>query len=128
MTVQRQMELLVVRYVPYATDSKHLDIGLIVFEKANEFITFADVRFISNMEAVLVIDPDADVDMLQSSFRDFERRLLDPSDRVDFIRTMRDTFSNVFQFSDPKAVLMSATPERDVDDLASLYLSHSQTS
>lgn len=80
------------------------------------------------MEAVLVIDPDADVDMLQSSFRDFERRLLDPSDRDDFIRTMRDTFSNVFQFSDPKAVLMSATPERDVDDLASLYLSHSQTS
>jgi hypothetical protein len=125
-TAERQMEFLVIRYVPRATNSRHLDIGVLVFEKTNGIITFADARFISDVAAVLAIDPYADIDMLQSCLRDFEKKLRDPGDRDGFIRMMRDTFSNVFQFSDPKAVIMSAKLEGDIDDLASVYLSYSR--
>jgi hypothetical protein len=127
LTALRHMEFLVIHYLPSATNSKHLDVGVIVFEKTNDAVTYTAARFIPDMDAVLAIDPDADIDMLRSCFRDFENKLLDPSDREEFIRTMRDTFSNVLQISDPKAVLVSATPERDIDNLASLYLSHNRT-
>jgi hypothetical protein len=36
---------------------------------------------------------------------------------------MQDTFSNVFHFSAPKAVLISTKPEDEIEKLASLYFS-----
>jgi hypothetical protein len=123
MVGQRQMELQVISYVPSATNSKHLDVGIIVVEKAKDQITFLDTRFVSDMNKVLAFDPHADIEMLQSCFREFEKRLHDPGERYAFLSMMQDTFSNVFQFSAPKAVLISTKPEDEIEKLASLYFS-----
>lgn len=116
------MEFLVVRYAPGIVCEVQVPLGVILFERAGDCVSYAKARFVQDMQRVLDLDPDADVDTLSFFFRDVESRLDRPEERATVLDMMHDTFSNMIQVSDSKAVLVRGDPQSEVDNLASLYL------
>ena len=115
------MEFFVMRYVPNAVLSRHLDVGVVLFEKMADRVLFAKSRFIESMEQISAFDPDADLDVLQSAFRDIGRKLSSPTEREEVLYTLQDTCSNVLQVVGPKPILVPGDPIAELDRLSSLH-------
>lgn len=122
MTQRRSMQFLVIRYVPHAVLSRHLDVGVVLFEKVADRVLFAEGRFMESMEQVLAFDPDADLEVLQSTFRDIERSLNSPTEREDVLHALQDTFSNTLQVVGPKPVLVLGDPIVELNRLRLLHV------
>lgn len=115
----RQMEFLILRYAPI---QRQINVGVVLFEVVRDRIAFAKARFIDDMQRVLDFDPDADLAVLHSIFRDIESSVNDPAGAMEVLHLMQDSFSNLLQVSDNEAVLVAGDPVAELDKLASLYL------
>jgi hypothetical protein len=117
----RQIEFSIVRYVPNVVSGDRINIGIVVIERDEEQILFADARFVCNEDRILAFDADADVEMIQGICRDIRRGLHDVEGRELFLQSMAETFSNSIQLSDLRTQT-TADPAAEVDILARLYL------
>lgn len=118
----RPMSFLVVRYVPDVSSSGYVDVGVVLFEKIESQISFAKARFIEDMTPILDIDPGADIEWLQATFRELEQKVNTPSEREGMLRAVQETFSNVLQIVGPQSVLVSENPKGEFDNLVLLHL------
>jgi hypothetical protein len=79
------------------------------------------VRFARDWKRVRCLDPAADLEMLAAMENDIRARLESAKDRERLLRMMRESFSGSIQASAPNACLTDS-PEREVEELARLYL------
>jgi hypothetical protein len=110
-----------VRYVPNVVSGDRINIGIVVIERDEERILFAEARFVCDEERILAFDNDADVETLQAICRDIQQGLHDSEGREFFLRSMEESFSNSIQLSDLRTQI-TADPAAEVDVLADLYL------
>jgi hypothetical protein len=82
----------------------------------------AELRLTSDWSRVRCLDPQADMELLEALESDLRARLShSQGDRDSTLRTIRDSFSNALQTSDPKA-LLAESPALEADELARIYL------
>lgn len=106
------------RYVPDAVKNEFVNVGLVLLPPAGP----AELRFTHDWSRVRCLDPQADVDLLESLESDLRDKLHDMNGDRDFIlRRMQDSFSNALQPTEFKACLADS-PAAEADELARLYL------
>lgn len=121
MTERRKFEFLLLRYVPNAVRERYVDFGVVLLEKGNETRP-AMVRFAPHWKAVLKLDPQADVNVLEALEREITAQLASLGDREVLLRWLEDSYSNVIQVSARRPCLGS-DPEQEIEILAKMYLS-----
>ena len=121
MNEREQCEFFLLRYVPDAVKNEFVNIGLVLLPPAGR----AEVRFTRDWSRVKCLDPQVDLDVLESIEHDLRYELSKTGgDRELILRRIQDSFSNTLQPSDFKACLAeSAATEADM--LARLYLERS---
>jgi hypothetical protein len=123
-TDQRHLEVFVLSYVPRVVADEKYNVGLVALERSDDRTHYIGSRFIPDTERLLAFDPDADVNMLLSQFREIEQRLRDLEGRDAFLQMMLETFSNTIQISDGKTVIISGDPAGEIDRLVAVYMTH----
>jgi hypothetical protein len=122
MSEPRQMELFVLEYAAGIGASSKINVGVVIFERTGTQVPFAKARFVHDGRLIQRVDPDADIDVLASLFRDIEHRLDRPDCRQEMLRLIQDSFSNLLQVSEARPILVADDPSEEIDRLASLYL------
>jgi hypothetical protein len=121
MTKKRQLEYILLRYVPDAVKGEFVNIGVVMLEPGANGSGFADVRFTRDWRRVRCLDPQADVEMLEGLEREIREQLADAKDRASLLKRLEDSFSNVIHLSEAKG-LLADDPAAEVGTMASLYL------
>jgi Protein of unknown function (DUF3037) len=121
MADRRQLEFFLLRYVPDAVKDEFVNIGVVMVEAGANGSGFADVRFTRDWRRVRCLDPQADVEMLESLEREVRGQLATTHDRAVLLRRLEDSFSNVIQLSPAKGCL-AEDPAREIEAMASIYL------
>ena len=115
--VEREMvKVFFVSYVPHALQARSVNIAVVMV--GNEF---ADVRFASDWQGVLAIDPEADTEILTALKREILDKLQVPDKREEMLLQMEDSWSNTVRVSAGQGCL-THDPVAEIDTLASLYL------
>jgi DUF3037 family protein len=120
MADKRQLEFFLLRYMPDAVKEEFVNIGLVMIEPAANG-GFADVRFAKDWRRLRCLDPDADLDILESLEREIRRQLPSLTDREALFKRLQDSFSNLIQISPLKACL-SEQPAVELGVLSTMYL------
>jgi hypothetical protein len=106
------------RYVPDAVKNEFVNIGLVLLPQAGS----AELRFTRDWSRIKCLDPQADVEVLETLESDLHEKLRAMNGDRDFIlRRIQDSFSNSLQPSESKACY-AASPAAEADELARLYL------
>jgi hypothetical protein len=106
------------RYVPDAVKNEFVNVGLVLLPAAGR----PELRFTRDWSRVRCLDPQADLELLESLEADLREKLHDLNGDRDFIlRRMQDSFSNALQPTEFKACLADS-PAAEADELARLYL------
>jgi hypothetical protein len=130
MTEYRQCEFYLLRYVPDAVKDEFVNLGVVLLETAEG--GFTDVRFTRDWRRVRCLDPDVDVELLES-FEGEMRRMLQsqtpevinyrgPMSRREWLlKLLEEGLSNTLQITPARAVL-TESPEKELGELARAYL------
>ena len=130
MAEYRQCEFYLLRYVPDAVKDEFVNLGVVLLETGEG--GFTDVRFTRDWRRVRCLDPDVDVELLES-FEGEMRRMLQsrsaevinyrgPMSRREWLlRLLEEGLSNTLQITPAKAVL-TESPEKELGELARTYL------
>ena len=121
MAERKQLEFFLLRYVPDAVKDEFVNIGVVMVEPGANGGGFAEVRFTRDWRRVRCLDPQADVEMLESLEREIRGQLATTHDRDVLLRRLEDSFSNVIQLSAAKGCL-AEDPAREIEAMASIYL------
>ena len=128
----KQCEVYLLRYVPDAVKDEFVNLGVVLLETGEGDNLFTDVRFTRDWRRVRCLDPEADVELLES-FEDEIRRMLqsraaevinyrEPMSRREWLlRLLEDGLSNTLQITPAKAVL-TESPQKELGELAQMYL------
>jgi hypothetical protein len=114
----KNCEFFLLRYVPDAVKDEFVNVGVVLLSNDG---SVADVRFTRDYRRVRCLDPQADVEMLESLEADLRGKLQDADSRDQILHRLRDSFSGSLQLSPSKAVL-TLSPEKEIADLAQMYL------
>jgi hypothetical protein len=120
---QRQCEFFLLRYMPDARRGEFVNIGVVVREKEGGAQAMA--RMAPDWRRVRCLDPDADVELLESLIEDIERRMTQAEGPA-LLKMMEETFSSSLQFTRAQAVLATSV-EEGVARLAQIYLERPAT-
>jgi hypothetical protein len=132
MAALKQCEVYLLRYVPDAVKDEFVNLGVVLLETGEGADLFTDVRFTRDWRRVRCLDPEADVELLES-FEEEIRRMLQsraaevinyrgPMLRRDWLlRLLEDGMSNTLQITPAKAVL-TESPQKELGELAQMYL------
>ena len=118
MAERKQLDFFLLRYMPNAVRGEFVNIALIMIE-VNP-VGFADVRFIPDWKTVERVDPDVDIEMLQTMERYIRGQMRDPGSRQVLLRKMEDSFSNLIQLS-PRSICVTEEPAKEIEALTALY-------
>jgi hypothetical protein len=132
MAEYRQCEFYLLRYVPDAVKDEFVNLGVVLLETGEGQAVFTDVRFTRDWRRVRCLDPDVDVELLESFEGELRRTLQSraaevinyrgPISRRDWLlRLLEDGLSNTLQITPAKAVL-TESPEKELGELARTYL------
>jgi hypothetical protein len=128
----KQCEVYLLRYVPDAVKDEFVNLGVVLLETGEGDGLFTDVRFTRDWRRVRCLDPEADVELLES-FEEEIRRMLQsraaevinyrgPMSRREWLlRLLEDGLSNTLQITPAKAVL-TESPQKELGELAQMYL------
>jgi len=120
----------VLRYVPDVVKGEFVNIGVVLLEQGED--GFTGVRFTRNWRRARCIDPDADLELLQS-FEDEVRRVLESrlpetinyrgsiSRRAWLLREMNQSFSGALELG-PMTAVLTESPQLELGKLAETYL------
>src|SRR5215472_8272959 len=121
MTGHRQCEFFLLRYVPDAVKDEFVNVGLVLFPATGP----AEVRFTRDWSRVRCLDPQADLELMESIETELRDELNKSStNREVLLRKIQDSFSNTLQPSGFKACLAESAAA-EADTLARLYLERS---
>jgi Protein of unknown function (DUF3037) len=132
MAEYRQCEFYLLRYVPDAVKDEFVNLGVVLLETGEGESVFTDVRFTRDWRRVRCLDPDVDVELLESFEGEMRRMLQSRSAEVInyrgamtrrewLLRLLEDGLSNTLQITPAKAVL-TESPEKELSELARMYL------
>ena len=132
MAEYRQCEFYLLRYVPDAVKDEFVNLGVVLLEMGEGDSVFTDVRFTRDWRRVRCLDPDVDVELLESLEGEMRRMLKSrsqevinyrgPMTRRDWLlRLLEEGLSNTLQITPSKAVL-TESPEKELGELARTYL------
>jgi len=126
----KHCEFFLLRYVPDVVKQEFVNVGVVMLEESED--GFADVRFTRDWRRVRCLDPEVDVELLQS-YEDELRRLLQsraaevinyklPMSRREWLLdVMQQSFSGALQLAPMQAVL-TESPQGELGKLAHAYL------
>jgi len=118
MNARENCNFFLLRYVPDAVKNEFVNIGLVLLPPTGN----PELRFTSDMARVKCLDPQADLELLESLEADLRGKLHEANgDREFILRKIQDSFSNALQPSEFKACL-AESPAKEADTLARLYL------
>jgi len=122
MDAREHCNFFLLRYVPDTVKSEFVNIGLVLLPPAGN----PEVRFARDLSRVKCLDPQADLELLESYEADLRGKLHEANGDRDFIlRRIQDSFSNALQPSEFKACLADS-PAKEADTLARIYLESPQ--
>ena len=117
----KQLEFLLLRFVPYVVRGEFINIGVLLFELKSTGFGFADLRMTSDWQRVSRLDPDIDIEVLQG-LESYVRTYLGSSqDFATLTYRLEDSFANMIQVS-PRHKCVAAEPALELERLASVYL------
>jgi hypothetical protein len=112
MTESRNVEYCLLRYVPNVLSDRSVSIAAIVINSSNLENGICTMICAADWEAkVRILDPDADVGMLEALLTEIRDRLLSASQRSDMILQLEDSFSNAVQVSQRRKCPVALRPE-----------------
>ena len=130
MPAPKQCDFFLLRYVPDVVKGEFVNIGVILLEEDEG--GFTDIRFTRDWRRARCLDPDLDVELLQSS-EDELRRLLQsrapelisyrgPMSRRNWLLSlMQQSFSGALELA-PMAAVLTESPSAELGLLALTYL------
>jgi len=128
----KQCEVYLLRYLPDAVKDEFVNLGVVLLESGEGDNLFTDVRFTRDWRRVRCLDPEVDVELLESFEGEIKRMLQSrateiinyrgPMSRRDWLlRLLEDGLSNALQITPAKAVL-TESPVAELGKLAQMYL------
>ncbi len=132
MAAFRQCEFFLLRYVPDAVKDEFVNFGVVLLETGDGHSAFTDVRFTRDWRRLRCLDPEVDVELLES-YEGELRRLLqsraaeiinyrEPMSRRDWLlQLLQEGLSNTLQITPAMAVL-TESPQDELVKLAQMYL------
>jgi hypothetical protein len=117
----KQLEYLLLGYVPNVLRKRGIEIAVCLHECEDETGKFAGLRFLEKWKSVQDIDPQADVELLEMLEKEIRSQWLSVDGRQSLIRSWEDSFSNTIQLSERK-VCLSQDPVQTLNDLERDYL------
>ncbi len=126
----KHCDCFLLRYVPDVVKQEFVNVGVVLLEEGGD--GFTDVRFTRDWRRVRCLDPEVDVELLQS-YEDELRRLLQShaaevinyklplSRREWLLDVMQQSFSGTLQLAPMQGVL-TESPQAELGILASTYL------
>jgi hypothetical protein len=130
MAAFKQCEFFLHRYVPDVVRGEFVNIGVALLEQGDD--GFTDVRFTRDWRRVRCLDPDADLELLESYEADL-RRLLQSrlpevinyrgpmSRRTWLLALMQESFAGTLEMA-PVSAILTESPQTEIGKLAHLYL------
>ena len=130
MAPYKHCDFFLLRYVPDVVKQEFINVGVVMLEEGDN--GFTEVRFTRDWRRVRCLDPEVDIELLQS-YEDELRRLLQsraaevinyklPMSRRDWLLDlMQQSFSGVLQLTPMEAVL-TESPQAELGILARAYL------
>lgn len=119
MAEKRQFEFFLLRYVADPVKNEFVNIGVVLLGQSDE--PYADIRMTRDWLRVMCMDPDADIEMIESLGRDLRAQLTSVHDRDVLLKKVRESFSGAIQISELKACL-GEDPEQELENLTKFYL------
>lgn len=126
MNERLQCEFSLIRYVPDVAKGEFANIGVLLREAGRS--ETAEVRFTRNWSRVRCLDPDADVDLLESLEAEMVARLqsegamqTDAKPRMTVLATLQDSLSNSVQLTELRGTLAESLPA-EMEQLLRLYV------
>ena len=111
MTTSTSVEYCLLHYVPNVLSDKSVPVAAIVIPSGDlEIGAFAMIYAADWHTRVRVLDPDADLEILEALLSDIRDRLLSPGHCADMIHQLEDSFSNVIQVSQRRECTLDSNP------------------
>ena len=126
----KQCQFFLLRYVPDVVKGEFVNLGVVLLEEGDN--GFTDVRFLRDWRRVRGLDPEADIELLES-YESELRRLLQsrapqiinyrgPMSRRDWLLAqIRDSFSGALEIT-PMSAVLTESPQAELGKLAQMYL------
>ncbi len=130
MAPYKQCEFFLLRYVPDVVKGEFVNVGVALLEQGDD--GFTDVRFTRDWRRVLCLDPDADIELLESYEAEL-RRLLQSrlpevinyrgpmSRRSWLLALMQESFAGTLEMA-PMNAILTESPPAEIGALAHRYL------
>lgn len=119
---KRQLEFLLLRYMPDAVKGEFVNFGLLAIENGADGAALIDVRFTRDWSRVLCLDPQADVDVLAALQREIQQEVGRKKDELTLLKKMEDSFSGLVQVSPIMPALTERTATVEISDVAKMFL------
>jgi|SRR5579863_10115853 len=117
------IEYFILRYVPNAISDMSVSLAIIFIDPHDLQNGICAMRVTEFWHReVQLIDPDCDVPVIEALLTEIRDRLLSKSERLDMIRQLDDSFSNLVQVSDRERCSLAFSLE-SVDDVSRELLS-----
>jgi len=111
MTASTNVEYCLLHYVPNVLSDKSISIAAIFVSSGDLETGACSMVYAPDWHTrVRVLDPNADLEMLEALLSDIRDRLLSPSGRSNMIHQLEDTFSNVIQVSQKRECTLATSP------------------
>ena len=120
MAKKHQVELLRLQYMPDPVTGRFADFGVIVRERDVQR-GFAGVKFAADWRTVKCVDPNADVELLQSYETEIERLLQGGAENERVLGKLQEYMSNAVQFSVAKGI-ETDDPAEELEAQYELYV------
>lgn len=108
------------RYVPDPFKDEFVNIGVLLLGREDDY---SGVRFTRDWSRVRCLDPQADMDVLETLESDLRDQMRTPELRKQTMHRLQETLSTGLQLSNSQA-LMSDSPGQDLQRLARTFLEH----
>jgi hypothetical protein len=126
----KQCEFFLLRYIPNSVRGEFVNIGVVLLEQGDE--GFTGVRFTRDWRRARCLDPEVDIELLQSLEDDLERVLESRfpeiinyreamSRRAWLLGQMHETLSGALEVT-PMAAVFAESPRLELGKLARMYL------
>ncbi len=126
----RQCHFFLLRYVPDVVKGEFVNLGVVLLEEGEN--GFTDVRFLRDWRRLRGLDPEADIELLESYEAELRRLLQSrvpeiinyrgPMSRRDWLLAqIRDSFSGALEIT-PMTAVLTESPQAELGKLAQMYL------
>lgn len=126
----RQCHFFLLRYVPDVVKGEFVNLGVVLLEEGEN--GFTDLRFLRDWRRLRGLDPEADIELLESYEAELRRLLQSrvpeiinyrgPMSRRDWLLAqIRDSFSGALEIT-PMTAVLAESPQAELGKLAQMYL------